>query len=134
MESELVARKGGIKCPEFYYEWEETAMGTSDTTGDSRLHPSASSGTPGGNGTERRNIGTSGEETTRQRSPRKEEEKYSPKKLATEDSKNKGTSQGTQHEDEDEGTYEELICLVRQFYVERPLNPAALAHQNIETC
>ncbi|XP_031554796.1 uncharacterized protein LOC116291723 [Actinia tenebrosa] len=37
-------------------------------------------------------------------------------------------------EDEDEGTYEELICLVRQFYVEKPINPAALAHQNIETC
>lgn len=40
----------------------------------------------------------------------------------------------TKNDDEDEGTYEELICLVRQFYVEKPINPAALAHQNIETC
>lgn len=34
----------------------------------------------------------------------------------------------------EEGNYEELICLVRQFYVERPINPSAIAHQNIETC
>lgn len=32
------------------------------------------------------------------------------------------------------GNYEELVCLVRQFYVERPVNPAAIAYQNIETC
>jgi hypothetical protein len=38
------------------------------------------------------------------------------------------------NDDDEEETYEELICLVRQFYVEKPINPAALAHQNIETC
>ena len=36
--------------------------------------------------------------------------------------------------EKEEGNYEELICLVRQFYVERPVNPSAIAHQNIETC
>lgn len=36
--------------------------------------------------------------------------------------------------EKEEGNYEELICLVRQFYVERPVNPAAIAYQNIETC
>jgi len=36
--------------------------------------------------------------------------------------------------EKEEGNYEELICLVRQFYVERPINPSAIAHQNIETC
>ncbi|KAJ7390788.1 hypothetical protein OS493_022346 [Desmophyllum pertusum] len=36
--------------------------------------------------------------------------------------------------EKEEGNYEELICLVRQFYVERPINPAAIAYQNIETC
>lgn len=36
--------------------------------------------------------------------------------------------------EKEEGNYEELVCLVRQFYVERPVNPAAIAYQNIETC
>ena len=38
------------------------------------------------------------------------------------------------HSEKEEGHYEELVCLVRQFYVERPVNPAAIAYQNIETC
>lgn len=36
--------------------------------------------------------------------------------------------------EKEEGNYEELVCLVRQFYVERPVNPAAIAYHNIETC
>ena len=37
-------------------------------------------------------------------------------------------------QEEQEETYEELVCLVRQFYVERPINPAAIGYHNIETC
>ena len=40
----------------------------------------------------------------------------------------------TSDSEKEEGHYEELVCLVRQFYVERPVNPAAIAYQNIETC
>ena len=48
---------------------------------------------------------------------------------------NKESLMKTPSENEkEEGNYEELICLVRQFYVERPINPSAIAHQNIETC
>ncbi|KAL9953916.1 hypothetical protein ACROYT_G041389 [Oculina patagonica] len=36
--------------------------------------------------------------------------------------------------EKEEGNYEELVCLVRQFYVERPVNPSAIAYQNMETC
>lgn len=43
-------------------------------------------------------------------------------------------SQTTKPDSEEDSKYEELVCLVRQFYVEKPINPAALAHQNIETC
>lgn len=52
-----------------------------------------------------------------------------------EENDNKELSMKTPSESEkEEGNYEELICLVRQFYVERPINPSAIAHQNIETC
>ena len=46
-------------------------------------------------------------------------------------SENKARNSETEKE---EGNYEELVCLVRQFYVERPVNPSAIAHHNIETC
>jgi len=46
-------------------------------------------------------------------------------------SENKARNSETEKE---EGNYEELVCLVRQFYVERPVDPSAIAHHNIETC
>lgn len=57
------------------------------------------------------------------------EENRQEKKL----SENKVSAKCSETEKE-EGNYEELVCLVRQFYVERPINPAAIAYQNIETC
>ena len=67
--------------------------------------------------------------TTLERNRRKENK---PEKTLTE---NKELSaKKTSDTEKDEGNYEELVCLVRQFYVERPVNPAAIAHQNIETC
>ena len=47
---------------------------------------------------------------------------------------NQTTFTKTSDSEKEEGHYEELVCLVRQFYVERPVNPAAIAYQNIETC
>lgn len=47
---------------------------------------------------------------------------------------NRTTFATTSDSEKEEGHYEELVCLVRQFYVERPVNPAAIAYQNIETC
>ncbi|XP_068729489.1 uncharacterized protein [Montipora capricornis] len=54
----------------------------------------------------------------------------------TQENKNsvKMVSMNTPDSEKEEGHYEELVCLVRQFYVERPVNPAAIAYQNIETC
>ena len=47
---------------------------------------------------------------------------------------NNASAKTSENNDNEEGHYEELVCLVRQFYVERPINPAAIAYQNIETC
>ena len=50
------------------------------------------------------------------------------------DNKELLTKTPPESDENDEGNYEELVCLVRQFYVERPINPSAIGHQNIETC
>ena len=68
--------------------------------------------------------------TTLERNRRKENK---PGKTLTEN-KELSTKKTSDNGEKDEGNYEELVCLVRQFYVERPVNPAAIAHQNIETC
>ena len=62
------------------------------------------------------------------------QQKGSKEKRQEKELSEKEGSAKTSDTEKEEGNYEELICLVRQFYVERPINPAAIAYQNIETC
>ena len=55
-------------------------------------------------------------------------------RLQNNDPQNSVSAKTSEDNDKEEGHYEELVCLVRQFYVERPINPSAIAYQNIETC
>lgn len=66
-------------------------------------------------------------QSTTQRKEDKEEENLTENKELLAPNKASDT-------EKEEGNYEELVCLVRQFYVERPVNPSAIAYQNIETC